>query len=352
MELFVKQYRKLVIWSMGIGVILILLLVVRIVIESKSEAPLETPQAVLQIMPTAIDFPIETPSPSPIDRAATLMGILPTPITLKVLYAATQTQIASEEMIPHTINDLSYDEFIIMPPNVLANMHALFAKGQDLGRDPHAFTRIGDSTIEYPIFLTGFENNDYNLGEYEYLQDVIHFYNGSFDHRSMAVRRGLHTWAVLDPMWAGSPCQTGEHMLACEMRLKNPSIVFIRLGSNDAGIPDMTAKSLREIVAYCIEQGIIPILGTKADRFEGVGNTTNQVIRQIAEDFEVPLWDFDLVANTLPNHGLGKDHVHLTFFFPYDWQLEDGFETGHGLHNLSALIMLDAAWKVIVEQTQ
>lgn len=343
-----KQYHKQAIWGIGIAVILILLLLIaQTITQSLGESPSPTPVVVVQIMPTALPTSKASATSSPTATLEPVRGILPTPMTIEAVYAATQTQTAYEEMIPHTINELAYNDFIIMPPRVIVNVREIFEHGQSLGRDSQTFTRIGDSTIEYPVFFTGFDKDNYNLGDYDYLENVIDFYKGSFDHRSVSVKRGLHTWSVLDPMWVGGLCETGEHMLACEFRLHNPSIIFVRLGSNDKGLPDLTDESLREIVAYSIEQGVIPILGTKADRFEGAENTTNQSIRQIAEDFDVPLWDFDLLSSTLPNRGLGGDSVHLTFFYSYNWRQEQGFTTGYGLHNLTGLIVLDAVWKVI-----
>lgn len=346
-----KQYRKQVLGFAGIIVILIIiLLLARTITESKDEDIAQvTVESVILVQPTLMVLPPATNTPTSTPSPTNAPAILPTPKRLNAILAATQTRIAYEASLPNSLNDLSYNNFIIMPPDVVANMRDIFTYGESLGRDPQAFTRVGDSTIEYPVFLTNFDNEKYDLGDYDYLQEVIDFYAGSFDHKSMAVRRGLHTWSVLDPMWAGFPCDAGEHMLECEFRLHNPSIIFIRIGSNDAGIPNMTENSIREIVAYSIEQGVVPILGTKADRIEG-SNSTNEAIRQMADDFKVPLWDWDAVASTLPNKGLGRDSVHLTFFFNYDWQQERGFTTGHGLHNLSGLIMLDAVWKTLVEQ--
>ena len=69
-------------------------------------------------------------------------------------------------------------------------------------------------------------------------------------------------------------------------------------------------------------EGVIPVLATKADRFEGEDNRNNKIIRQAAYDYRVPLWDFDLLAGTLPGRGMGADDVHLTFFDYYDYNLE------------------------------
>lgn len=248
--------------------------------------------------------------------------------------------------LPNSVNDLNYDEFLQLSEIVEDNIRDIFTHGQTLGRDAQVFTRIGDSTIEEPFFLFRFDDEPYYLGEYTYLQRTIDYYSGSFNHDSMAVMRGLHTWSVFDSMWSPSECETGEHMLACEFRLYNPSIIFIRLGTNDRGQEELTRENFEDIVSYCIENGVIPILGTKADRFDG-DNSTNMIIRDVAEAYDVPLWDFDLLAQALPNHGLNRDNVHLTFFYEYDWRLARGFTTGHGLHNLTGLIVLDEIRQVL-----
>jgi hypothetical protein len=97
---------------------------------------------------------------------------------------------------------------------------------------------------------------------------------------------------------------------------------------------------MRQIVEECIDQGVIPILATKADRYEGEDNRNNETLRRLAAEYLVPLWDFDLVAGTLPGHGVGRDEVHMGFYDPYDYAVPAGFERGYGLFNLSALMAL------------
>jgi hypothetical protein len=244
------------------------------------------------------------------------------------------------------VNGVPIDTFIVIPDDVKAHVQEIFALGQELGRNPQAFSKLGDSTIENPQFMTRFDDTEftYNLAEYDYLQPVIDYYAGSFGREGVAVKRGLHTWSVFDPMWATDPaCESGENMLECEFRLWNPSILFIRMGSNDSGIPEQVEKYLKQIVEYSLENGVIPIMGTKADRFEG-SNINNQLIRQIAEDYQVPLWDFDLIAGTIPGRGLGDDRVHMTYFFEHDYSDPRAYRTGNGIHTLTGLMMLQAVW--------
>jgi hypothetical protein len=232
---------------------------------------------------------------------------------------------------------------------VIEHVRNIFTMGQSFGRNPHALSKLGDSTIENPHFLTRFDSGPYNLGDYGYLQGVVSYYVGSYSRES-AIRRGLHTWAVLDPMWAGGGCQPGETMLACEIRLQNPSILIVHLGSNDAGIPDATRKNFQQIVEFCMSNGVIPILGTKADRHEG-SNINNEIIRQIAFDYNLPLWDFDAVASTIPGKGLDQDGTHMTAFFAHDWSSPTAFQRGYGLMNLTALIALDRVWRAVIPES-
>lgn len=247
-------------------------------------------------------------------------------------------------LLPPSLNGLPINQVIVMSPEVVANIRQIYADGQSLGRNPRAFSKVGDSTIEPPFFLTRFDGGPYNLAEYTYLELVIQYYAGSFARQSAAVKRGMHTWSALDPMWAGAGCLGGENVIQCEIRQHNPSVMIIRMGSNDAGIPDTTERNLRRIVEICLENGVIPIMGTKADRFEGAGNINNNIIRRIATDYQVPLWDFDLIAQTVPGRGLGSDGVHMTGFYAHDWSLPDAWTRGHAVHNLTALMMLYAVW--------
>jgi len=282
--------------------------------------------------PTTLPTPVEiTAIPFSVPTAG------PLPLDLSILQA----------LAPTALNGIAMDAIVVMPENVMQNVGQIYLVGQALGRDPQSFSKLGDSTIENPHFLTRFDEGPYNLGEYAYLQPVIDYFHGSFSRQGVAVLRGLHTWSVFDPMWADPySCNPGENMLSCEFRVHNPSVVFIKLGSNDVGVPGSTERNLRQIVEYCISAGVIPILNTKADRHEGAGNINNDIIRQIAAEYQVPLLDFDLVAGTLPGRGLAYDGVHLTSFFAHDWSSPIALQRGYGVHNLIALMILDRVWRV------
>ena len=61
----------------------------------------------------------------------------------------------------------------------------------------------------------------------------------------------------------------------------------------------------------------------------------------MAEEYQVPLLEFDLLANTLPGRGLGPDDVHLTFLEPLDFTSPGLMAIGYPVHNLAVLMTLD-----------
>ena len=251
--------------------------------------------------------------------------------------------------VPLEVNGVLVDEFSPLPLAVQERIRATYALGQSLGRNPRAFSKLGDSTIENPHFLARFDESVYNLGTYSYLQSVIDHFRGSFNRDSIAVFKGNHAWTVLDAFWAGGACMANESPLSCEIRLHNPSYLFIRLGSNDVGVPDSFERSMREIISYSLEQGIVPMIGTKPDRHEG-SNINNEILLKIAQDYQIPLWDFDRVATTLIDKGLVSDGVHLSTFYAHDYSQVDAFRRGHSLQNLTALIVLDRVWRIAESQ--
>ncbi len=225
-----------------------------------------------------------------------------------------------------------------------ARVREIFERGQALGNDPHAFSKVGDCNSELPFFLGRFDSGDYDLGPYAYLQPAIDYFAGSFGRQSVTVWTGSHAWSVLDPTWANPAlCLPGETPLGCEFRLHRPSVVLIRLGTNEAYSPALFEQHMRAIIEYSIEQGVIPVLGTKADQLEG-SDRINDIVRQLAAEYEVPLWDFGRVASTVPGRGLREDGFHMTWY-PLTYGDPRALQAGHPVHNLTALIALNTVWQ-------
>jgi LysM repeat protein len=279
-------------------------------------------------------------------------GETPAPAQLAVTAGdeADEAPPAQPAVAAGAVNGVPADRFVLIPAAVQNNMCAIYARGQALGNNPHAFSKVGDSNMENPYFLAPFDGQAYRLGDYAYLQPVIDRFAGSFGRQSMAVRKGFHSWSVLDAKLADqAACRPGETPLACELRLQRPSLALIRLGTNDAGYPALLRQKLQTVVDECIRQGVIPILGTKADRVDGPDDVNNGVVRQLAAQNAIPLWDFDQIARTMPGRGLGPDHIHLTILLPLDYTLPEAFQHGHSADNLAALIVLQRVWQAAAQ---
>jgi len=201
---------------------------------------------------------------------------------------ATSTPPSTPEPVdPTIILGVPVESIAFLPDAVVNNSREIFIMGRSLGRDSQAFSKLGDSLIANPHFLTGFDDQRSDLGPYDFLQPALDHFAGSYERYGVAIHAGLHSWGIFDPMWADKNwCEPNETMVACEFRLNNPSVLLILLGSNDAGAPDSFAFNLRKLVEFSMENGVIPVLVTKADRFEGPENTNNIIIERGSNTFD------------------------------------------------------------------
>lgn len=302
----------------------------------------------LSATPLPTDVPPTTePSPTPLEAVET-----------DAVTAVPAAPTASPTAVPTSsptdfVNGVPVSEIVVLPPETAAHIQEIFAQGQEYGRNAHAFSKLGDSAVLVDSYLTRFDDpSKYTLGEWAFLQPTIDFYAGSFRRYGVATRVGLSSWGVMDPTWANKEyCNPNEVMLACEIRLFNPSVLLIHLGTNDIGEAATFEANMRTIVEFCIMQGIIPILATKADRFEGEDNHNNQILIDLAAEYQVPLWNFDAAAATLPGHGLDEDQIHLTKSLTNNYTDPDIWSSGYPVSDLTALLMLDAVRQAI-EGTQ
>lgn len=303
-------------------------------------------QATTEPEPTATP----TPTPTSVPVTATPIVYTATPAGPTVTIDPNATPTATPPP-PDNVNGIKIGQFVIMPPAVQENVKAIFVKGQQLGNNAQRFSKIGDSIIEHPHYMVKFDTPDYNLGQYAYLQDVLNYYRGSYGRDSLSVRRGLHSWSWNNPTWADKDqCLPEEGPVACEYRVFKPSVSFIVLGSNDVGVPEYFRKSMEELVQFTIDQGVIPIIVTKADRHEGdpEKNINNNILKETAAKFNVPLLDFDAVAGTMPNRGIDPaDGTHLMFYYAHDYSVPVAFTKGHAIHDLTSVITLDELWRLL-----
>lgn len=234
-------------------------------------------------------------------------------------------------------------------PELSPRARAVLQDGLARGRNPRAFSKLGDCESQAYWFLGELDEpvKVYSLGPYEDdLAPVVAYYGGSFKRSSLAAQPGFSAASLMAPIWADKKqCEKGETPIACEFRIHNPLVTFIMLGSNDASNPKTFEGHMRRAIEYSLEQGVLPILGTKADNVEG-DHRINSTIARLAYEYELPLWNYWLAVQDLPNDGLQEDGVHLTFG---SIRFDDPamMKTGWTVRNLNALqvlkITMDAA---------
>ena len=95
---------------------------------------------------------------------------------------------------------------------------------------------------------------------------------------------------------------------------------------------------MREIIEFYIDNGVVPILSTKADNVEG-DHRINLATARLAYEYHIPLWNFWRAVQSMPNHGIDPDR--------------DGFHISYDawtVRSFTALQALDAVWRGVRER--
>lgn len=231
----------------------------------------------------------------------------------------------------------------------------IYLRGQQMGNKRNVFTTVGDSLSDTPYFLRHIAYG-YNLRDYGYLLPTLQFFNtdtgygNAYNRRSFSAVASWSSFSVLDANSADqSQCQSGELPINCEYRLVKPSLALIMIGTNDAPAfsADQYRSNMTRIVEISSQSGVIPVLSTLPPRadFNDKIIAYNDVIRQLASAYDVPLWDFFSAVNPLPNHGYSpEDGIHLSLppgapASTMDFT-SDNLQYGTTMRNLTALQML------------
>ncbi len=258
---------------------------------------------------------------------------------------------------PQTVADI---DVLAQPvlPEVSEAMHTVYARGQQAGRDPFMFSKMGDSMTWSPYFLTPFGSGAYELGEYPTLELVIRYFRdavdegevNAFNRPNYATDEGFSTASVLDSTWANSEvCLTNESPLTCELRESNSAFALIMFGTNDVLFFDGPTFDyfLRTILLETLAADVVPVLSTMPIRPEEVEKSWlyNQIIIHAAQDYDLPLVNLVAALEPLPDYGVDPDDtLHLTApiapataatFTP------QGLESGYAVRNLVTLQALN-----------
>lgn len=191
------------------------------------------------------------------------------------------------------------------------NILNLAIENQNL--DLHTFSKVGDCQMTSDTFLGGYANGKYPIPTD--FDETVLWFSSSMTSESVTAEKGLGVSSVLNSMFglaAGyDQCLRNEIPLDCELRTRRPVIVLIGMGTN--WIPNAEIsfeKYLRRIVDTVLETGALPILATKADNVEENWKI-NEVIAQVAYDYDLPLVNVWRSVQDLPGRGIERK-IYLT----------------------------------------
>jgi len=224
-------------------------------------------------------------------------------------------------------------------PQVSGTVLDIYRHGQELGRNPNAFSKIGDCQNIKEAFMGFFDRQTLYLSESQQgLQETIDDFRGYFNRDGYAVEGGLNAPSSLNPLMADpTACQPNENPLQCEVRNNNPAFAFV---SFELWYEGRSAENyegyLRQVLDYLISEGVVPILLTKADNTEG-DNSINYTIAKLAYEYDLPMINWWYTAHTMSNNGMDatrSDNFHIS---PEAWT-ERSYD---------ALETLDRIWKTV-----
>ncbi|MBE7434315.1 MAG: hypothetical protein HS100_10390 [Anaerolineales bacterium] len=253
---------------------------------------------------TPAPIPTETPKrivPTPRYDAPTQARLTPTPKVDSTPQASSTPRVESATLT--ATPNLNAWMSLPVRPEAGENVRAIYERGIELGNDPNAFSIFGDCQAEPQEFL-GVYDIDAALVQSlpPELRETVEHFSGSFERESPTAQDGTTPGALLWDQWHRGEygCQFGETPVDCELRVHRPSFVIIQIGSH---FESRNTEYLRRIIAQLIENGSVPILATKADNRE-LDHRINRDMALLADEFDLPLWNFWASLSDLPNRGL------------------------------------------------
>ena len=194
-------------------------------------------------------------------------------------------------------------------PTLSPQMIEVYQQGLAMRNRENAFSKVGDCLLIPEVFLGDFDDPNYVLpARMEHLQGTLDLFQGSFAREGYSLKGGFVFPTVFSPLRADSSvCNPGETPFECELRVHQPSFVLIAMEFRYEGRTAETHENyLRKAVEYALSRGVVPILSTKADNFEG-GHFLNIKTVEIAYEYDLPLMNYWRAVQHLPNHGIGKE---------------------------------------------
>jgi len=218
----------------------------------------------------------------------------------------------------------------------------VYEKGLELGNDPHAFSIFGDCQARPGEFFGVFETDPEVLESLpaELRETVLNF-DGSFDRESPTAQDATTPGSLLWNQWHRGEygCSFTETPVECELRIHRPSFVIIQIGTH---FESRNTDYLRTVITQLRDEGVVPILATKADNRE-LDDRINRDMALLAVEYDLPLWNFWAALSDLPNRGL---------YIRDDRPLQGAIylnEDAALRHRMTGLTALNVVWRAVTE---
>jgi hypothetical protein len=277
---------------------------------------------------TPVPLPTATPQPkqfSPITPIAT----------------ATETRLSTPHIPGRDPAD--WKTWHVIPDVIDPSLQKVYQRGLVLGNNPHAFSIFGDCQARPADFFGVFETDDELVRSLSpELQEVIENFQGSFNRESPTAQDGTTPGSLLWTQWHRGEygCTFAETPVECELRIQRPSFVIIQIGTH---FESRNADYLRRVILQLMDEGVVPILATKADNREK-DERINRDMALLAVEYDLPLWNFWAALSDLPDRGLYtrddrplQGPIYLT-------------DEAAIRHRMTGLEALNAVWLAVVEK--
>ncbi len=228
----------------------------------------------------------------------------------------------------------------VVPEAIDPSLQRVYQRGLRLGNDPGAFSIFGDCQTRPGEFFGVFETDPTVVQELSpELQDLVAHFEGSFNRESSTTQDGTTPGSLLWTQWHRGEygCTFAETPVECELRVHRPSFVIIQVGTH---FESRNTEYLRRIILQLMDEGVVPILATKADNREK-DERINRDMSMLAAEYDLPLWNFWAAVSDLPNRGLYtrddrplQGDIYLT-------------EEAAVIHRMTGLEALYAVWRAV-----
>ncbi|MDQ2691283.1 MAG: hypothetical protein M3Y68_04565, partial [Chloroflexota bacterium] len=191
----------------------------------------------------------------------------------------------------------------VIPEAIDPSLQRVYQRGLALGNDPNAFSIFGDCQTRPGEFFGVYETDPAVVQELSpELQELVDHFEGSFNRESSTTQDGTTPGSLLWTQWHRGEygCTFAETPVECELRVHRPSFVIIQVGTH---FESRNTEYLRRILLQLMDEGVVPILATKADNREK-DERINRDMSMLAAEYDLPLWNFWAAVSDLPNRGL------------------------------------------------